>query len=1681
MSLFPLTQVDVEKLQRKGITDIDGYMYDDERKSYRVPDETPDTSNRLYSALMTPVAEEGRRVTSTAGRLATELSRFMPGALPQAAILGKIQQGLSEDLEKRFYPAQKKGDFAEKALNFAGGVGAGVAPYLVPGGPVVGPMMSGLSSVGDLDEKSRGTAPLAAQATQGAISTALGALPVGMINKVIPPGASRGLRAAISAPAFAAPAVADTVSRNVTAGMTYNPNQNLLENIPSSALVGAGMGGVYGASTKPNVGHSTAPPLLGSLEGIKEPNIPMAEREARLAKFNESTGQRVTIGDIINQLPVTERYAPDVIDFITTGDLAKVKASNVAKANPAIAAMLKLRESGYEIPPDKFEEFLNNPSAMKELTMGTQAPKVGENVTAAAEKIIQDKAQAELDAKTQKLAQSSAAERDSLNYLKTAFSIPDEYSGTLADAENYIKTKVAGKMAETKRLTGEEAPPVEDVGQRPPIDRAADTVLAERETGLVQPTQQKLQLSGETVGEAPSDLQAQVNATVNGDKPATLLTAPGDKAKVGNVIVEQTPAGTIVKGKQVKEVGPKELGQTGEPKSAATDTIVSGRDKEGNMLVEQATANPAETAAKLKENVPSVVETTVSTPQDVILQRHIAKVLDESKGDVSAMERIIRETIPKELQGPVNDGIQMELFNRALSKPKAKAYSVEVPAPFNGGLSVAEQAQAQADLQKEMGGSTAGSVKVPKAPKAPKAKPGEPYFSKTPQGKFKIFNKEGTLIDFADTAEQAQSRVDYLKKKVEKTSEALPAASSEVKTGNTLSAPEYGNFPDSFTDADIAKVNAERATQGLGPLIRIAKDQQEAFKAAERAVDVGRNREYKPAVIDDQGKVHVGTGHANLSDQLAVQGRTVKQRGFATQDGKFHSLMDVARLEMAKKPKGLSVKLKPNSEAGYITLPKPVQDFAEKWGAKAHNIYKAARPAIRQLAEQGKQGGTYAAEKLSKALESGDLIANQRMAQVNDLFRDEPIDRIMKVTRAADEERIQGFHSTKLTPEEQTLLKNVQNLYTAWGLEERVQGPWINRKGKFSPKELEDKYVSSSIRGEIANRLAKGGDTKLKDEFTKVMNAQGASKEWQAQEWDRITSPHKTAEGDVNYGPLREPEGYHLPPDWQVNLPRRMMRYAQKSGADLAWYKEVETDPKMAEILGEYDNGRGGQHPKPTVDITDPSVRALARRVKLELDSKISPDRSQKLQALNGIFNKGAVQLRQTSRDLMLGGPLIAAHSGIGNTLKGAANVLKEYSNLKNEGLVRNPSSAKIDLIRLKESGFNDFLASANSAMDIMQRSTGTDALNRLINAWSALSGKYAAKEALAKGDDAFFKKHGLSDWRSLNPTEVETRIAKRVQENVVGAYNSKDLPEAFTERGALSSIAPIMRWSVSQFNNQIDHVFKPALKGNFKPLLILALGGMATNEMVDELNKTIFNSKPNDLTFEEWMNAGKPKEWEYILGRLAQANVGGVLSQMGSMVAPAGQRSYAPRNIAMAFFPKALTLFQQFAQSPNKVESLPTLFDNLAQAYSSLWRDIRRERDTTGAREAQMWKAYEKPPTVSGPALAANPFDENRKFNKASDQADALAIAKGIYERQQKDPTIATPEPKKPYEDDVKFWIWAGKTFGQDRALELFKQAKSNVPLYMYKKLLSQALSQGKAPNPKIEIGVGDEIKLRR
>ena len=434
------------------------------------------------------------------------------------------------------------------------------------------------------------------------------------------------------------------------------------------------------------------------------------------------------------------------------------------------------------------------------------------------------------------------------------------------------------------------------------------------------------------------------------------------------------------------------------------------------------------------------------------------------------------------------------------------------------------------------------------------------------------------------------------------------------------------------------------------------------------------------------------------------------------------------------------------------------------------------------------------------------------------------------------------------------------------------------------PIEQKENYVAEMMSGRAARDFQANEEAFMQEHLPKFLNHnqqifKGTYDPRDAEEYFRKymagvrNSPNSIGS---EFGALtKSARKYHLHDDIrEQDMLRNFQRYGNRWARGVAIKQHIRNDPYVAGKLG-YDHNV--IHPS-GVEAPATSSEAMQNLRKSLEDT---------------LFNegRGTSGLSQDARDVVLSGQRVV------NTM-----TMQMLSNLKNtigkvpmhliSGL-QHPESAQA-LMEGTMRAYGDYYTQKAKAIeagvikphidpanDINQPLTTKVARNlqtvgeklykwsgsEFLENWNRVQdftiGEDMAKVNLAlqkTGDPAaqrFLEQFGYGADTNQPLEEQITRIARNYAKGVQGTYSGEGLPALMLKGGPVPMVLRIQRFGVENFNRTRQMVIKPAMKGEYGPLVAYVLGLAVTTPAITAITK-ILSGRPSGLPTDEEINNGK-------------------------------------------------------------------------------------------------------------------------------------------------------------------------------------------------------------------------------
>ena len=296
---------------------------------------------------------------------------------------------------------------------------------------------------------------------------------------------------------------------------------------------------------------------------------------------------------------------------------------------------------------------------------------------------------------------------------------------------------------------------------------------------------------------------------------------------------------------------------------------------------------------------------------------------------------------------------------------------------------------------------------------------------------------------------------------------------------------------------------------------------------------------------------------------------------------------------------------------------------------------------------------------------------------------------------------------------------------------------------------------------------------------------------------------------------------------------------------------------------------------------------------------------------------------------------------------------------------------------------------------------------------WAYETGRLVGASRLSKGDTAFFEHLKIPDWRSMQPEDLFNATGRAFMDSAQGSYNARGLPSwllTSQKNKELNFLFSLQRWGVERYNNWHKNAWLPAVKeGDFKPLLRSVFGALLTSAGLNAIQEYLFNQKPPEMKWSEFMRA-ENKELPYtIFSKLQNVGFAGIHSSLGMSAAKvkSGEVPEPINNLGWDLVAKGSVRTAQFlhalssGRGADSFDVFTDYLDSMARDNIQAWRLWQnRSRPDIGNREEKIFKRQTgKAPGMSASmsSLLANPMDPTRDFRQATTVEDMQKALPGL------------------------------------------------------------------------------------
>tara|TARA_R100000655_G_scaffold34973_2_gene67997 strand:- start:14845 stop:20907 length:6063 start_codon:yes stop_codon:yes gene_type:complete len=515
------------------------------------------------------------------------------------------------------------------------------------------------------------------------------------------------------------------------------------------------------------------------------------------------------------------------------------------------------------------------------------------------------------------------------------------------------------------------------------------------------------------------------------------------------------------------------------------------------------------------------------------------------------------------------------------------------------------------------------------------------------------------------------------------------------------------------------------------------------------------------------------------------------------------------------------------------------------------------------------------------------------------------------VYRNGEPQYVPGQHTLEYTPEiiaqdkRRILMRGEKQSKEYQELKKQLIDYWKSISKDMSDEEFNDAVKQSEEAGikdesdnvSLPSEKGKTNDEKLEILFDNFAGALRAT--------DKQIGSHKFKALRVATGKLG------IPAAWvEANAVQRMTRYVVRFAKDMAMFKHIELDPKARQILGmpdqegkyitEYDlDGmeNGGPFNLPTYDKENIKVKSgKALYDSNEIESV--------MENYIGYYEGYDLAIRTFNR--LVTSSWLGAGAGIRDFFSSylfalpymrlqdlpiLATHLLDIRDAWRKSFEYGINKTNLNNLEYKAESINRIADYANRAADTALRVGGRNILEQGTRALQFAFGKQITWAALhmrpldaittdwtanrllnnlqkQMGDVVINgKKQNLMDYVGRGtkaPDELMDKAAAAWVEINQGTYDARGLPK-FTQRGVLSMVTSLSRWSIEKSDRMVKDVIGPLkTQGDPLPLVKATIGAVIGGEALKYISEQIANKMQSDPKIIEALHMENDKELAY-------------------------------------------------------------------------------------------------------------------------------------------------------------------------------------------------------------------------
>lgn len=709
-----------------------------------------------------------------------------------------------------------------------------------------------------------------------------------------------------------------------------------------------------------------------------------------------------------------------------------------------------------------------------------------------------------------------------------------------------------------------------------------------------------------------------------------------------------------------------------------------------------------------------------------------------------------------------------------------------------------------------------------------------------------------------------------------------------------------------------------------------------------------------------------------------------------------------------------------------------------------YTLFPVTKPQIENVRELGPDG-----EKVASALEhfypQRDQVYGKGM---------EPIVSAQKGLRNSDLVKIEGIlKNENKDKQDYSHLLNAKQLVEYNAIRQSIKDwqqdrinanqPVMNRvTGKKELPKIDPFFFPNRIDPKIVDVLTSpkkfAERQRLESDFIHHQQSTGISQQTAQSAWDSLVKAYDKGQPDMaRFNANREAQLMSLPDSMmrKGRLLEDLSHFFNRVGTDRAFHDQIEAKTDIASALGIERDPWGKRNPKnPNPIHGDESVGNIMKQI-------------------HGTgFDKSERQLKLLNRiaTSMMLGPLTNIHI-MGSSI---ANSTQYASPTQTPGAMLHAITHMGEGIQhAYETGYlkknlrpaYDMLDAGSTALDRMSaiadtigNLSGRDVTNKLTKGYLQAFGEYLLKqkaiEANAGKPEAInLMKHADPDWtagKQYTPNELQ-KIASNFAGLIHGAHDPRTLPGWMLKDTFIQPFFQLASWNIAQTNQWMRHVWTPATKGDFVPLIMSTFGAVAGGYIIKEAREKLADKKSPIPSLQEMISSSRgvkgniPIAAYNLIAMSSYVGYAGILSVVGKAIEDMAHKNL-PQGAALPldeivsnpighltdYFQAAMNdnnfdyihsgikLVTDITKSNFQLGRIATSW--LANSENILSQEHYSKELNKKTQELRRYKMVEGQPYDEQTAPESNPYlsGETKRFKRTNDIGEAVKILPGLIQK---------------------------------------------------------------------------------